>query len=54
MTKRLPCPPAPGPLESYAAHFDPLFGRLLAGSLSGAASAPTCKGCCYPATATRP
>src|SRR6266542_1284909 len=28
MTKRLPCPPAPGPLEGYAAQFDPLFGRL--------------------------
>src|SRR6266508_2923779 len=24
MTKRLPCPPAPGPLEGYAAQFDPL------------------------------
>jgi hypothetical protein len=28
MTKRLPCPPAPGPLEGYAARFDALFGRL--------------------------
>jgi SRSO17 transposase len=28
MTKRLPCPPAPGPLEDYAARFDPLFARL--------------------------
>ena len=28
MTKRLPCPPAPGPLEGYAAQFDPLFVRL--------------------------
>jgi hypothetical protein len=28
MTKRLPCPPAPGPLETYAARFDPLFGSL--------------------------
>jgi SRSO17 transposase len=28
MTKRLPCPPAPGPLEDYAAHFDPLLARL--------------------------
>jgi hypothetical protein len=28
MTKRLPCPPAPGPLEDYAAQFDPLFARL--------------------------
>src|ERR687895_305638 len=26
MTKRLPCPPAPGPLEAYAARFDDLFG----------------------------
>jgi hypothetical protein len=28
MTKRLPCPPAPGPLEDYAAQLDPLFGSL--------------------------
>jgi hypothetical protein len=28
MTDRLPCPPAPGPLEDYAAEFDPLFARL--------------------------
>jgi SRSO17 transposase len=28
VTKRLPCPPAPGPLEGYAAQFDPLFVRL--------------------------
>jgi hypothetical protein len=28
MTKRLPCPPAPGPLEDYAAQFDALFTRL--------------------------
>jgi len=28
MTQRLPCPPAPGPLEDYAARFDPLFGSL--------------------------
>lgn len=28
MTERRPCPPAPGPLEAYAAQFDPLFGRL--------------------------
>jgi len=28
MTKRLPCPPAPGPLEDYAAQFDPLFASL--------------------------
>jgi SRSO17 transposase len=28
MTKRLPCPPAPGPLEEFAAQFDPLFGSL--------------------------
>jgi len=28
MTKRLACPPAPGPLEDYAAQFDPLFTRL--------------------------
>ncbi|WP_053197302.1 IS701 family transposase [Streptomyces viridochromogenes] len=28
MTKRLPCPPAPGPLEAYAVRFDDLFGTL--------------------------
>jgi hypothetical protein len=28
VTKRRACPPAPGPLEDYAAHFDPLFARL--------------------------
>ena len=28
MTARQPCPPAPRPLEAYAAHFDPLFRRL--------------------------
>jgi SRSO17 transposase len=28
MTKRLPSPPAPGPLEDFAANFDHLFGTL--------------------------
>jgi SRSO17 transposase len=28
MTKRLACPPAPGPLEDYATQFDPLLARL--------------------------
>ena len=28
MTKPKPCPPAPGPLEGYAAHFDDLFSHL--------------------------
>jgi len=28
VTKRLACPAAPGPLEEYAAQFDPLFARL--------------------------
>src|SRR5438552_12601455 len=28
MTKRRPCPAAPGPLEGYAARFDDLFGSL--------------------------
>src|SRR5215467_13580090 len=28
MTQRLACPPAPGPLEDYAAEFDDLFGSL--------------------------
>src|SRR3984885_13053455 len=28
MTRRVPCPPAPGPLEGYAARFDELFGSL--------------------------
>jgi len=28
MTRRVPCPAAPGPLEGYAARFDDLFGSL--------------------------
>ena len=28
MTRRLPCPAAPSPLEGYAARFDDLFGSL--------------------------
>ena len=28
MTTRRPCPPAPGPLEEYAARYDPLFSSL--------------------------
>lgn len=28
MTKRLPCPPAPGPMEAYADRFNDLFGTL--------------------------
>lgn len=28
MTHRLACPPAPGPLEGFAAQFDELFGTL--------------------------
>jgi SRSO17 transposase len=28
MTKRLPCPPAPGPLEAYAERFDDCLGAL--------------------------
>ena len=28
MTDRVPCPPAPGPLEEYATHFDELFSTL--------------------------
>jgi hypothetical protein len=28
MTQRRACPPAPGPLEDFAARFDPLFGTL--------------------------
>jgi SRSO17 transposase len=28
MTKQLPCPPAPGPLEGYAARFDDLFTHV--------------------------
>jgi hypothetical protein len=28
MTTRRPCPPAPGPLEDYAQHFDPLLASL--------------------------
>ena len=50
MTKRLPCPPAPGPLEDYAQRFDPLLASLaqrrgLRGYLQGLL---------LPATATRP
>jgi hypothetical protein len=29
MTKPVPCPPAPGPLEEYAARFDDLFTRVV-------------------------
>src|SRR5262249_23504057 len=28
MTRRVACPPAPGPLEEFAARFDDLFGTL--------------------------
>ena len=28
MTRRVPCPPAPGPLEAYAARFDDLLSTL--------------------------
>jgi len=28
MTNRRPCPPAPGPLEAYAANFDQVLRRL--------------------------
>ena len=28
MTARRPCPPAPGPLEAYAARFDPLLASV--------------------------
>src|SRR5947208_7183495 len=28
MSQRLACPPAPGPLEDFAATFDPQFGTL--------------------------
>jgi SRSO17 transposase len=28
MTARRPCPPAPGPLEDYTQHFDPLLSSL--------------------------
>src|SRR5918998_2918237 len=28
MTRRRPCPPAPGPLEAYAAQFDDLFASV--------------------------
>ncbi len=28
MTRHLPCPPAPGPLEDYAARFDDLFSAV--------------------------
>jgi len=28
MTRRRPAPPAPVPLEAYAAHFDALFSKV--------------------------
>jgi hypothetical protein len=28
MTNRLPCPPAPGPLEEYVGYFDERLGTL--------------------------
>ena len=28
MTQRIPCPPAPGPLEGFAAQLDHLFANL--------------------------
>ena len=28
LTQRVACPPAPGPLEAFAARFDGLFGTL--------------------------
>lgn len=31
MTARRPCPPAPGPLEDYAAQLDDLFFSLASG-----------------------
>jgi hypothetical protein len=50
MTKRLACPPAPGPLEDYATQFDPLFVRLA----QRRGLRAYLEGCCCPATATRP
>ena len=28
MTRRVPCPPAPGPPEDYIAQFDDLFAKV--------------------------
>jgi hypothetical protein len=50
MTKRLPSPPAPGPLEDYAAQFDPLFGSLA----QRRGFRAYLQGLLLPATATRP
>ena len=44
MTRRRPCPPAPGPLEAYAAAFDDCSPRWPSGGPSGS----TCRGCCCP------
>ena len=53
MSKRLlPCPPAPGPLQDYAARFDDLFATLAHREEGGSAS--TCEGCCCPEIATKP
>jgi len=51
MSKRLPSPPAPGPLEDYAARFDDLFATL---AQREGGSASTCEGCCCPEIATKP
>jgi hypothetical protein len=50
VTKRLACPPAPGPLEDYAAQFDTLFGSLA----QRRGFRAYLQACCCPATATRP
>jgi hypothetical protein len=50
MTKRLPCAPAPGPLETYAAQFDPLLGSLA----QRRGLRAYLQACCCQATATRP
>src|SRR5436309_2555954 len=42
MTRRIACPPAPGPLEEYAARFDDLFTHAaLRGGKEGSAAEDT-------------
>ena len=49
MIKCLPCPPAPGPLEDYAARFDVLVGTLT----QRRGLREYLQGLCYPGAATR-
>src|SRR6266487_195090 len=44
MTRRLPCPAAPGPLEGYAARFDDLFHSLAPAAPPGTPGTPAADG----------